>query len=92
MSVALKSVSLSVSTTVETRYNEHANNEFNRYDEHNFASADVKIVLYAINAYNEFIVITYEFPGSLEHSLYRVFTVNTTITLISIQYERLSST
>ena len=27
------------------------------------------------NAYTKFIVITYEFPGSLEYSLYRVFTV-----------------
>ena len=66
---------------METCYNEHANNEFYRYNEHNFASTHVKIITAMCNASNEFIVITYEFLGSLEHSVCRVsavhsFTVN----------------
>ena len=39
-------------TTVETRYNEHANNELNRYklsiNEHTYGSPHVKIVLCAM--------------------------------------------
>ena len=31
--------------TVETRYNEHANNKFDRYNEHTFGSSHVKIML-----------------------------------------------
>ena len=53
--------------TVETRYN-----EFNRYNEHTFGSPHVKITC---NGYNELIVITYEFSGSLDQSLYLVLTV-----------------
>ena len=51
--------------TVETRYNENACANFNRYNEHTFVNAYVKIML-MYNAYNELFVITYEFSGSLE--------------------------
>ena len=39
-------------TVVETVYNEHANNEFNTYNEHTFCSPHVKIMLCAMRITN----------------------------------------
>ena len=38
----------SINRTIKTRYNEHANNEFNRYNVQIFGSPHVKIMLYAM--------------------------------------------
>ena len=38
--------------TVETCYDEHAKNDFNRYNEHTFWSSHVKIMLYEMRVTN----------------------------------------
>ena len=40
-------------TTVETRYNEHANNDLHRYDEHTFWSPHVEKMLCAMRITNK---------------------------------------
>ena len=57
--------------TVETRYNEHANNEFNGYNEHTFWSPHVEMTLCAMHITNQ----SCERTNFVEHSLNRDFTV-----------------